>query len=113
MKKHSLITALMLISAITAVSAQDWPQYLGPDRNSVSSQKRILRNWPENGPDILWSVKVGIGFGGPVIKDGKAYLLDRDDKVGDKLRCFDMNSGKEIWSFSYDEIGRASCRERV
>jgi outer membrane protein assembly factor BamB len=30
------------------------------------------------------------------------YLLDRDNKVGDILRCFDLSSGKELWSFAYD-----------
>jgi outer membrane protein assembly factor BamB len=48
---------------------------------------------------------VGIGFGGPVVKDGKVYLLDRDDKAGDKLRCFDLSSGKELWNFGYEAPG--------
>jgi outer membrane protein assembly factor BamB len=53
----------------------------------------------------LWTTNVGIGYGGPVIKEGKVYLLDRDDKIGDKLRCFDLSNGKELWSFSYDAPG--------
>ncbi len=51
-------------------AAQDWPQYLGTYRNSTSDQKGILRSWPENGPEVLWTVDLGIGFGGPVIKAG-------------------------------------------
>ncbi|MBN1845681.1 MAG: PQQ-like beta-propeller repeat protein, partial [Sedimentisphaerales bacterium] len=84
----------------------DWPQYLGPDRNSISPEKGMLRSWPENGPEVLWTVKVGIGYGGPVVKDGKVYLLDRDDKVGDNLRCLDLSNGKELWNFAYDAPGR-------
>ena len=91
--------------AITSTYAQDWPQYQGPDRNAVSVQKNILRTWPQQGPEVLWTVGVGIGFGGPVIKSGKVYLLDRDDNVGDKLRCFDLNSGKELWNFAYEAPG--------
>jgi outer membrane protein assembly factor BamB len=87
------------------IHAQDWPQYLGPERNSTSPQKNLLRSWPEEGPEVLWTVPVGIGYGGPVVKDGKIYLLDRDDKVGDNLRCFDLNTGKELWSFGYDAPG--------
>jgi outer membrane protein assembly factor BamB len=64
-----------------------------------------LRSWPEKGPEVLWTVNLGIGFGGPVVKEGKVYLLDRDDKVGDKLRCFDYASGKELWSFGYEAPG--------
>ena len=87
------------------VSAQDWPHYLGPNSNSVSDQKDLLRSWPQNGPEVLWSADLGIGFGGPAVKDGKVYLLDRDDLVGDKMRCIDLATGKELWSFSYDAPG--------
>jgi len=84
-----LTTLILLIISTIIIQAQDWPQYLGPDRNSTSPQKGILHSWPEKGPEILWTVDVGICYGGPVIKNGKVYLLDRDDKVGDIMRCFD------------------------
>jgi outer membrane protein assembly factor BamB len=99
------IFLLLCFIAINSGDAQDWPQYLGPNRNSVSSEKGILRSWPEKGPEVLWTAEIGIGYGGPVIKDGKIYLLDRDDKVGDKLRCFDLSNGKELWNFAYDAPG--------
>ncbi len=99
------IMAVLLIAVIKSVSAQDWPQYLGPKRNSSSEQKGILRTWPQQGPEVQWTVNVGIGFGGPVVKEGKVYLLDRDDKVGDNLRCFDLASGKELWNFAYPAPG--------
>ena len=37
----------------------------------------ILRSWPESGPEVLWNVSVGKGFGGPVIVDGKVYTGSR------------------------------------
>jgi len=86
--------------------AADWPQYLGPARNSTSPEKGLLRSWPEKGPEVLWTVAVGIGYGGPVVKDGKVYLLDRDDKVGDNLRCLDLTNGNGLWNFAYDAPGR-------
>ena len=33
------------------------------------------------------------------------YLLDRDDRVGDIMRCFELSAGKEIWNFSYKAPG--------
>ena len=107
---HAFYLALALTGA-TALAASagdnDWPQYLGPHRNSTSDQKGILRTWPTNGPAVLWTVPVGKGFGGPVVKDGKVYLLDRDDKVGDTLRCLDLSTGEELWQFAYDAPGTA------
>ena len=106
MKQSKMIIPMaVLLLSIANVCAQDWPQYLGPNRNGVSAQKGILRSWPQQGPEVLWTVDVGIGFGGPVVKDGKVYLLDRDNEVGDKMRCFDLSSGKELWSFGYDAPG--------
>jgi len=86
--------------------AADWPQYLGPARNSTSPERGLLRSWPENGPEVLWTVAVGIGYGGPVVKDSRVYLLDRDDKVGDNLRCLDLANGSELWNFAYEAPGR-------
>ena len=98
--------SLIILFLLTSTSlADDWPQYLGPNRNSTSDQKNLLRSWGEDGPEVLWTVEVGKGFGGPVIKDGKVYLLDREDKVGDILRCFDFSDGKELWRYAYDAPG--------
>jgi outer membrane protein assembly factor BamB len=96
---------VFLMCTLLTTEAQDWPQFLGPEKNSTSPQKNLLRQWPENGPDILWTVDVGKGYGGPAVKDGKVYLLDRDDQTGDIMRCFDLTSGEELWSFGYDSPG--------
>lgn len=99
------LTAFFFIACLSDTIAQDWPQYLGPKRNGTSDQKSILRSWPAKGPEVLWTADLGIGYGGPAIKDGKVYLLDRDDKGNDKMRCFDFAGGKELWSFSYEAPG--------
>jgi outer membrane protein assembly factor BamB len=101
----SMITTLFMFSLCPAATAQDWPQFLGPERNSTSPQKNLLRSWPEEGPEVLWAVNVGIGYGGPVVKDGKVYLLDRDDETGDIMRCFDLKTGRELWKFAYEAPG--------
>lgn len=105
----SIGVLLMLFLAISCSNekqtSRDWPQFLGPDRDGTSDQAGILRTWPASGPKVLWSVNLGIGYGGPVIKDGKVYILDRDDESGDILRCFDFSNGAELWKFSYDAPG--------
>ncbi|MFH0842523.1 MAG: PQQ-binding-like beta-propeller repeat protein [Bacteroidota bacterium] len=106
MRKSILFIMLAFFpGGITSVVAQDWPQYLGPNRNSISELKGIFRSWPEKGPEVLWSVGLGIGYGGPAIKNGKVYLLDRENNASEKMRCFDLASGKELWSYSYDAPG--------
>jgi len=103
--KVKLITLIVTLSVVCAFAA-DWPGYFGPKRDSTSTEKGILRTWPKEGPKVLWTAPVGIGFGGPAATGGKVYLLDRDDKIGDNLRCFDLSNGKELWNFAYDAPGR-------
>jgi len=105
--KNKLIiaSAFLLMTFANSIYAQDWPQFLGPERNSTSPQKNLLRTWPASGPEVLWTANIGIGYGGPVVKDGLVYLLDRDDKVGDNLRCFNLSNGKELWNFAYNAPG--------
>jgi outer membrane protein assembly factor BamB len=102
--KAKLIAVIVTLSIACAVAA-DWPGYLGPKRDGTSTEKGLLRSWPKEGPKVLWTVPIGIGYGGPAVSGGKVYLLDRDDKVGDNLRCLDLSSGKELWNFAYDAPG--------
>ncbi|MDZ7316523.1 MAG: PQQ-like beta-propeller repeat protein [candidate division KSB1 bacterium] len=105
MGKRFCRTLFVLLALLWGAYASDWPQFMGPNRNGTSPQKGILRNWPSSGPKVLWTVSVGRGFGGPAVKDGKVYLLDRDDQVGDTMRCFDLNTGKELWNYGYKAPG--------
>jgi len=103
----STLSFVMLIVAlsVTSVVAADWPWIYGPRRDSTSDQKGLLRTWPASGPKVLWTAPVGAGFGGPSVSAGKVYVLDRDEQVGDKLRVFDLSSGKELWNFAYAAPG--------
>ena len=106
MKRRARLVALLVTLPVASVFAADWPGYQGPRRDGTSTEKGILRTWPNEGPKVLWTVPLGIGFGGPAVSRGKVYLLDRDDKVGDTLRVYDLATGKELWTFAYDAPGR-------
>ena len=106
MKARAELVALLVTLSVAYAFAADWPGYLGPRRDGTSAETGLLRTWPKEGPVVLWTVPVGMGYGGPVVSGGKVYLLDRDDAVGDKLRCLDFATGKELWSFAYDGPGR-------
>jgi hypothetical protein len=85
MKRINLLyTAVVLFACISNVYAQDWPQYLGPNRNSTSPQKGILRTWPASGPDpfIHW-LPVQVKQKESELKQQQA---DIDLKVTEKLK---------------------------
>lgn len=108
MKIVRAIVTISILLATNQVSASDWPQYLGPDRNAVSSEKGLFRSWPADGPKVLWTVPLGEGFGGPAISEGKVYVYDRADDKVNILRCLDLMTGKEEWAFSHEAPGSVS-----
>lgn len=98
-------TFILAALSTTASAAADWPQFQGPDRNGISPETGIARTWPEGGPRVLWTASLGEGFAGPAIRDGEVYLLDRLGNQQDVLRCFDLATGQEQWTFAYDAPG--------
>ena len=107
MKRCVLLAVLITMLGFCNVWA-DWPQYLGPNRNATSDAKGLLRSWPAEGPKVLWTFDLGPGYGGGAISMGKVYLLDRIAGKQDVFRCIGLNTGKELWSFTYDAPGRLS-----
>ena len=98
----------VLASACGVVWAADWPGYMGPNGDGTVQNANLMRAWPADGPAELWKVEIGPGYGGPAIVDGKVYLLDRVKEREDKLRVFDLKTGREEWSASYSARGRVS-----
>ena len=101
---------LGLVVLGTAASAADWPQFLGPTRNGISSETGLLHSFPKKGPPVVWSHDVGAGYSGPVVVGKRLILFHR---VGneDRVECLEAATGKPLWKFSYateyrDRLGK-------
>jgi outer membrane protein assembly factor BamB len=105
MRRYLGAIGLLVLFGLAPLWASDWPQYLGPDRNAVSKETGISRSWPESGPEVLWTVPMGEGFGGAAVSRGKVFVLDRNGDRGDIFRVIDLKTGKEDWRFAYDAPG--------
>ncbi|MDQ1258032.1 MAG: PQQ-binding-like beta-propeller repeat protein, partial [Candidatus Hydrogenedentes bacterium] len=88
--------------------AADWPQFQGLNRDGSSPETGLLRSWPEGGPKVLWSMPLGEGYAAPAVCGGEVYILDRVDEKQDVLRCLDLATGKELWTYAYDAPGGVS-----
>ena len=66
--------ALTLIA--TSVRADDWPQWLGPQRDGVWREAGIIEKLPDQ-PNYRWRTKIGAGYAGPAVANGKVLLMDR------------------------------------
>lgn len=84
----------------TRKTGSDWPSFLGPTRDSVSTEKGILTKWPEAGLRVLWHKKVGTGYGPVAVSKGRVFVFDRiEDRA--RLRCLKSESGEQLWKFEY------------
>jgi outer membrane protein assembly factor BamB len=109
MKSTTIALLLVTLGGVAAAQAPaDWPRFGGPDRTSSVPHEGLDLDWPEGGPAVEWRASIGPGYGGVSVRDGEVYLLDRE--VGEKnvLRVFDLESGKEEWTFEYEAKGRLS-----
>lgn len=91
---------VMLGALCSQISAADWPQWRGPQRNGISSETEIQIDWPADGPPIPWKANVGTGFSSVVISSGKAFTIGNRDNT-DTVYCLDADSGEEHWKHSY------------
>ena len=96
MKLCWIVTAALLASPL---SAADWPQWRGPNRNGISSEK-VSAVWPAGGPRVLWRASVGTGFSSITVSQGRLYTMGNTNNE-DTVWCFDANTGEPVWHYSY------------
>lgn len=94
------LALLFLLSLSLPLPANDWPQFLGPNRDGHSAETGLHWNWPKDGPPVAWKVDVGSGWAGPVVAGDRVIFFHR---VGDEevVACLDLATGKEKWAAKY------------
>ena len=104
--------------AMSALHADDWPQWLGPQRDAVWRESGIIEKFPASGPKFRWRVPIGGGFAGPAVAQGRVYVMDRQLAKGatnpanpfargeipgtERVLCLDEAGGKVLWQHEYD-----------
>ena len=83
-----------------SVSAHDWPQFLGPQRNGVYTGPPLTTSFPAGGPKKAWQKNIGTGFAGPIVAGDRLILFHRvnDEEAVDAL---DAKTGAPRWHYAY------------
>lgn len=99
-----LLLTLMLVLSGSGVRAEDWPNWRGPKRDGISTEKGLLKQWPKDGPTKLWSLPgVGTGYASVTVADGMIYTTGGKDGQG-VLFAIDLD-GKIVWEKAYSREG--------
>ena len=85
-------------SARQASGGAEWPQWRGPNRDGVSKETGLLKQWPEGGPPLVWKAQgAGIGYSSLAVANGRVYTMGlRGER--EYVIAFDAATGKELWA---------------
>ncbi len=84
-----------------SAKVEDWPHFLGPNHNATSSETHLLKNWPKDGPAVVWEYEKGEGWACPAIANGRLVLFHRQNNQ-EVIDCLQCESGKRLWTLAYD-----------
>ena len=97
-----LLSSCVVLFAARSSPAQNWPQFLGQNREARATFA-APKSWPKE-VTPKWKISVGDGVATPSLEGDKLYVFTRQEG-GEVLRCLDAASGKEIWkSEKYDVL---------
>lgn len=92
---HVAFGLLVTIQAFLC-AAGNWPRFLGPDANNVSTETGLLDKWPAQGVPIIWQKEIGSGYSAPSVM-GKRLVLHHRFKDEEVVECVDATSGESLW----------------
>lgn len=93
-------------SANLAAATSDWPQWRGPERNGISQERGLLKQWPAEGPKLLWQVNdIGDGYSTPAVVGTRIYLMSNRGFENEFVQALSTQDGKPIWTTRIGNVG--------
>lgn len=87
--------------------AADWPQWRGPERNGISKETGLLKEWPvKDGPKLLWQRSdIGFGYSTPAVLGDRLYLLSNKGTDNEFVQALSVQDGKQAWETRLGNVG--------
>lgn len=107
----TLLAAILALGANTfevslTSRAGDWPQWRGPKRNGVSAETGLLKEWPKEGPKLLWKITdAGSGYAAPAIAGDRVFFLGNEDLTNEFVRALSVKDGSVLWTTQIGKVG--------
>lgn len=101
------LTLALLVGLALSATAGDWPQWRGPTRDGISAETGLLREWPADGPKLLWRVSdAGNGYSTPALSAGRLYLLGNRGLDDEFVQARSASDGRILWSTHLGKVGQ-------
>src|SRR5580765_1712468 len=109
-QNHSRNSILLIGVSLLAsqLQAKDWPQWRGPHRDGISQETGLLKEWPKDGPKLLWQVKdIGAGYSTPAIVGDRLYLVSNEGLENEFALALSTKDGSRAWSAPLGKVGNS------
>ena len=101
LKAGGLSVAFACILCGTA-SAQTPYGWRGPERNGVYPESGLLKEWPAEGPQLLWeTMDAGKGYSSPVIVGDRLYITGMNEDETQEIFSAYTLDGKKVYQTAY------------
>ncbi len=104
-----------MVALHSVATADDWPQWMGPNRDNVWREGGIVQKFPDGGPKVLWRTPLAGGYAGPAVADGRVFItdyvttadvkvdnFDRNEFTGqERIHCLEEATGEVLWTHDY------------
>src|SRR5687767_7945819 len=93
------LSATILFFVAAPLHAGDWPQWRGPNRDGISQETGLLKEWPKEGPKLLWQLKdIGSGYSTPAVVGDRLYLCSNKGMDDEFVQALAVKDGTQAWS---------------
>lgn len=89
---------MTMLTLLLALATQDWPQWRGPNRDGVSLETGLIKEWPGGTPKLLWQVdRVGVGYSSLSVRGNRLYTQGDLNGV-EHVLCLNAEDGTIVWA---------------
>ncbi len=96
-----VISLAVLVAVVSLASAEDWPQFRGPNASGVSASKKLPATFSET-ENVLWKATLGEGIASPIIVKGKVFTTAMTGPKTFTVFAHDAATGKPLWKRNLD-----------
>ena len=85
-----VVAPLWLVAPLSAQAVpDDWPRYQDPHRTGSVGSIGVDFDWSSTGPEELWGIPIGPGYGGVAVRDGEVDVITAYTTDG-RIAAFDL-----------------------
>ena len=101
---RSVLLSFAILAIVTGPAlGDDWPQFRGPQRDGISRETGLLKQWPKGGPALLWTYNgAGVGYSGPAVVGSRLYFSGGRDEteylIALDIKTVANQTVEEAWS---------------